>query len=503
MDCQVIGAASLGDTIEVTGSITNGFYPVRWFGVDGFAHSLFVTTGSVAPWFVEGDVSCKRVAFSFNIGIGNTPSQTVLNTLVQKDVDATMFPMGWWAEAHPDYLRALNAAGFVIGTHGDQMLFLTDQGDATIRKDVTDSIAAIESVIGRPMDPYFTPYAADTDNRVRTIVSELGLLPVGWKIAAADYGTGVTEQFVYSQIMNNIYPGAVVEFHLDGPSTAQSTARALPRIIDDLRARGYEFVTVPQMTIPCSTSLPPPMPERIGTVVNTAGANLNCRSQPSTSGPIIARLAPGAKVTVRGATANNWVPVFCGNQDGWVSANYLSIADVPSTPTPTPPPGPTPTPSPTPPPGPTPTPTPGSTTFGTVSNTGGANLRCRTQPATSGGIITSLGPGTRVEVRGAAANGWVPIRCANQNGWVSAAYLTVESGTGPTPTPGATGYGTVSNTGGATLRCRTGPGTTSAIITSLGAGTRVEIRGATSNGWAPVVCAGRDGWVSATYLIID
>jgi peptidoglycan/xylan/chitin deacetylase (PgdA/CDA1 family)/uncharacterized protein YraI len=336
IDCQVIGAASLGDTIEITGSIVNDFYPVRWFGVDGFAHSLFVTTGATAPWFVEGDVSCKRVSLVFNIGIGNTPSQTVLDTLVQRDVDATMFPMGWWAEAHPDYLRALNEAGFVIGTHGDQMLFLTGHADATIRKDVTESIAAIESVIGRPMDPYFTPYAADTDNRVRTIVSQLGLLPVGWKIAAADYGTGVTENAVYSRIMNNIYPGAVVEFHLDGPATEQSTALALPRIINDLRAQGYDIVSIPEMTSPCDTSLPPPAPERIGTVVNTGGDNLNCRAQPSTSGAILARLPPGSTVPVRGDTVNNWVPVTCASQDGWVSANYLSIAEVPPTPTPTP-----------------------------------------------------------------------------------------------------------------------------------------------------------------------
>jgi hypothetical protein len=40
LDCQVIGAAHLGDAIEITGGIVSGFYPVRWFGQDGHAFAL-------------------------------------------------------------------------------------------------------------------------------------------------------------------------------------------------------------------------------------------------------------------------------------------------------------------------------------------------------------------------------------------------------------------------------------------------------------------------------
>ena len=47
--------------------------------------------GGTAPWFREGDVACGRIALVFNIGIGETPSETILHTLVEKEVDATMF----------------------------------------------------------------------------------------------------------------------------------------------------------------------------------------------------------------------------------------------------------------------------------------------------------------------------------------------------------------------------------------------------------------------------
>ncbi len=253
LECQVIGSAALGDSIEITGEIVDGFYPVQWFGRDGFVYALYVTPPGEAPWFVEGDGACQRVALVFNIGIGDEPSQSIVDTLVETGTAASMFPMGWWADVYPEYLTQLEDAGFVIGTHGDQQLFLTSLSDDAIAEDVSNSVDTIESIIGRDLDQLFTPYAADTDPRVRSIVSSLGLLPVGWNVAANDYGPEATEPSVYDQVMDNVYAGAIVEMHLDGPATAQSTALALPRIIDDLQAEGYEFVTVPELSLPCGT----------------------------------------------------------------------------------------------------------------------------------------------------------------------------------------------------------------------------------------------------------
>lgn len=251
LDCQVIGSAALGASIDVTGDEEDGFYPVTWYGREGYAFALYISLPGEAPWFVESDSPCARVALVFNIGIGDPPSQTVVDTLIDTGTPATMFPMGWWALEEPAYLIELDEAGFVIGTHGDQPISLTTVSDEAIVKDVEDSILNIESVLEREIDPYFTPFAADSDARVQGLVGSIGLLPVGWNVAANDYGADVTEADVYDRVMNGIYPGSVVEMHLDGPATEQSTALALPRIIDDLQANGYDLVTVPELTLPC------------------------------------------------------------------------------------------------------------------------------------------------------------------------------------------------------------------------------------------------------------
>ena len=250
--CEVVGTVPLGAEVEVTGESVDGYVPVQRDGVAGVVPAVFVATDPVnPPYFVAGDPGCNRVAWIFNIGVGAEPATGILDTLAAKDVPATMFVMGWWVEERPPILERMAQEGYVIGSHGYGANELTTLSDDAVIEDLERSVAAIEAAIGRPMDPYFTPYAAAIDDRVRHLVADQGYLTVGWEVPAADYGADATEEGVYARVMQNIYDGAIVELHLDGPASAESTGRALPRMIDDLRAQGYQFVTIPEMLEPC------------------------------------------------------------------------------------------------------------------------------------------------------------------------------------------------------------------------------------------------------------
>ena len=252
LDCDVLAVAALHDEVTVTGAPVSGFVPVAAKGVTGFVHAMFLSAANPDPWFTRGDPGCKRVALIFNIGVGDTPSQTVLDTLVTEDVDATMFAMGNWAETHRAYLIQLRDAGFTIGTHGYASTYLTNRTDDAIRADLKASMDAISSITGQPVAAWATPYAAATDARVRAIVAEMGFMPVGWAVTAADFGKDATAQGVIDRVLPNVSDGAIVEFHLDGPATETSTAVALPIIIASLRDQGYELVSVPDLALPCS-----------------------------------------------------------------------------------------------------------------------------------------------------------------------------------------------------------------------------------------------------------
>ncbi len=252
LTCDVLGTVKLGESIWVTGPIVDGFSPVDYGGLQGYAYNLYLMKdGESAPYLLEGEAGCKRVAIIFNVGIGGHPILGILDDLKDRGVPATVFMMGWWAEAHPKEARRIADLGFVIGSHGDQQTELTSLGDAQIRQDIAEADAAIAEAIGEEPSPWFTAYGAASDDRTRGIVARTGYLPVEWKVPAADFGPGATPKSVYSRVMPSVYDGAIIEFHLDGPTSATSTAVALPWIVEELKDDGYTFVTIPEMADPC------------------------------------------------------------------------------------------------------------------------------------------------------------------------------------------------------------------------------------------------------------
>ncbi|HWK79456.1 MAG TPA: SH3 domain-containing protein, partial [Thermomicrobiales bacterium] len=66
--------------------------------------------------------------------------------------------------------------------------------------------------------------------------------------------------------------------------------------------------------------------------------------------------------------------------------------------------------------------------------------------------------------------------------------------------PAGTGTAIVTGTGGGGVNCRTAPTTSSQVIVVLAEGATVTLNGTASNGWQPVICNGRQGYVSAQYL---
>lgn len=250
--CEVIASAPLGYALTVTGDPVGGFTPVSYGNQVGFAYDLYLATDPASvPYLAQGAPGCKRLALIFNIGIGEEPATGIFDTLTGLGVPATMFPMGWWAQARPDLMARMKDEGFMIGSHGDQRRILTGLSDAEVAREVRASRAAIGAALGSAPGPWYTPYAAAGDARVRAIIAAEGFLPVSWKVPADDYGPDATAIGVYDRVMRNVTDGAIIEMHLDGPASALSTGVALPWLIADLRAEGYQFVTIPQMTEPC------------------------------------------------------------------------------------------------------------------------------------------------------------------------------------------------------------------------------------------------------------
>ena len=207
--------------------------------------------------FVAGEPGCRRVALIFNIGVGFEPAFDILDTLETSDTDATMFMMGWWLDWDPVSARRIAAAGHPIGSHGNWPPELTLRDDAGVKADLWGAEEAFLRVLGEPPAPYLTGFAGASDDRIDDLADRLGYLTVGWTVDTADWNPEVSAADIHQRVMAQVYDGAIVELHLDAAASTETTAVALPWIIEDLRAQGYRFVTIPEMTRPCGVGDPP------------------------------------------------------------------------------------------------------------------------------------------------------------------------------------------------------------------------------------------------------
>jgi peptidoglycan-N-acetylglucosamine deacetylase len=199
----------------------------------------------------SGVPGCRQVALLFNVGSGSEPAVGILETLGQYGVPASMFVMGWLAEQDPWLVQSIANSGHVVGSHGYLPPELTSRSDDDVAWDLTAASGALTTALGNAPGPWFTPFAGASDDRVRSIASSLGLVTVGWSVGSGDWDPGASAESIYGSVVGGAHDGAIIELHLDSPRSIDGTAVALPWIIDDLSAQGYQFVTVPSIASGC------------------------------------------------------------------------------------------------------------------------------------------------------------------------------------------------------------------------------------------------------------
>jgi peptidoglycan/xylan/chitin deacetylase (PgdA/CDA1 family) len=167
----------------------------------------------------------------------------VLETLASTGTTASFFVQGRWAEAFPSLARSIADAGHLIGNHSHyhvRMPLLSATGLAT---DVRAAERAIVRATGQDPRPWFRcPFGAGADDPgVLGALARLGYRDIGWDVDGLDWrsvasGRAVARQAADAALAHG--DGAVILLH---PWTT-ATGRALPALIEDVRARGGEFV---------------------------------------------------------------------------------------------------------------------------------------------------------------------------------------------------------------------------------------------------------------------
>ena len=183
----------------------------------------------------------RRVALTFDDGPDPIYTPKLLDLLREKNVKATFFVIGKHADQHPDIVRRAWDEGHLVGNHTwshyPLFCFLMP---GRLRAEIERCTESVRHSCGfRPRlfrspvglrHPLLAPY-----------LENAGLEYISWSIRTLD--TFTNDSSVLAQrILNKASSGDIILLHDHLPGGTDAMLEALPRVIDELRERGFEFV---------------------------------------------------------------------------------------------------------------------------------------------------------------------------------------------------------------------------------------------------------------------
>jgi peptidoglycan/xylan/chitin deacetylase (PgdA/CDA1 family) len=219
----------------------------------------------------RGSAAKKIIALTFDDGWSATNGRTILSILLHQHVKATFFVNSVWLAEDPELWQSIANAGFVVGNHTYLHQDVTKMGWAEIQVDLKRNARVWEAVTGTRMAPLFRPPYGYRNAATDLAAARAGYPNVVlWDVDPKDTMRGLTDgQLIHNAEMGRA--GSIVLLHV-GPD---ATPRILERVIWSYRARGFAFVTVPELLAPkVPAPVPSPSPQVPAPVVVSTGPRL-------------------------------------------------------------------------------------------------------------------------------------------------------------------------------------------------------------------------------------
>ena len=190
------------------------------------------------------------VALTFDDGPDPDFTSRVLDELKRVDARATFFLVGRQAAAVPAIVRRIVAAGHAIGSHSHRHPEPGERGWGVIA-DFVKGRRQVERAAGRRVTLFRAPkgYIA---RRERWAIAAARVQPWSWTIDAEDWQPGISRERIVANA-GSVTAGDVLLLHdgICGPLAPEArdrsaTVQAIAGIVDMVRSRGHDLVTLPE-----------------------------------------------------------------------------------------------------------------------------------------------------------------------------------------------------------------------------------------------------------------
>lgn len=177
----------------------------------------------------------NKIALTFDDGPA-AYTEEILDILKKEKVQATFFLIGKNIVDNGNLVRRMKDEGHIVGNHSFHHGRSFDwQSTNSMIEEIENTNQVIQSITGeKPV--YFRPPYGVTNPNLAKAIRETNMKSVAWSIRSFDT-MAKSEEKLLKRLLSQAKPNAIILLH----DRCAITAKILPQLIFDLRAKGYEL----------------------------------------------------------------------------------------------------------------------------------------------------------------------------------------------------------------------------------------------------------------------
>ena len=187
-------------------------------------------------WRIKRGGGRRVVYLTFDDGPVPEVTPWVLDTLDRYGIKATFFLVGDNVARNPGLFEEIKRRGHSWGNHTMHHL----QGRLVSTYRYMHDISEANSLIGSPL--FRPPHGLIRWTQARAIKDHYNIIL--YDLVTRDYSRKLTPERVFNNVRRYARNGSIIVFH-DSLKAEKNMKAALPRAIEYLLARGYEFEAIP------------------------------------------------------------------------------------------------------------------------------------------------------------------------------------------------------------------------------------------------------------------
>ena len=190
---------------------------------------------------MEQSQAHPEVALTFDDGPSPKYTPLLLDGLKERNVRATFFLLGQNVKENQELVQRMQAEGHLLGNHTYNHVQLNKIPETTARQEILKTNNEIYEATGKYPEYMRPPYGAWKKNMELCVE----MLPVFWDIDTLDWKSQNVDA-ILKAAGEEPEDGSIILMH----DEYQTSVEAALLLVDRLKEKGYEFVTVYELIVP-------------------------------------------------------------------------------------------------------------------------------------------------------------------------------------------------------------------------------------------------------------